>query len=203
MTQTDTMTDIRSFFAPKPKPEPEPEPETTIRTNSRGNPCMYCLRKTGGTMKVGVSYGTCKECSEAWKQADENPGEPPPGTEFTFETTLWNLMESDKVMGAHEEGGFRHWTREPTEEEWKGVVYSGQTLRLPYNWGWDNPMVSRVQEFTIPAKEWDAGCRWTLLRWVHTMRVFYSKNKKRNLRSLGDHTFVESIGSDGLVWMGS
>ena len=181
---------------------------TTLGTNARGDPCMYCLRKQGGKMVIGVGYGICADCSTARKQAYENPGEPPAGTEFVFEPTLWSLVMSDKVLEADEEDG-RHWTREPTEEQWNMVQFDGTTLKLPHHWLWNatnadgSPKFYDIKEFAISKTAWKKGERWTLRRVVNTMRKFYGAHKGRMIRSLGDHVFVEGFSNDGELFLGS
>ena len=197
----DVAGQLNAIFS-KPKTETKP----TIGTNSRGDPCMYCLRKAGGKMVVGVGYGVCKECSAKWKQAAENPRPAPEGLTYEFEFTLRGLLKSDEVMEGSDDEGFELFTRVPTESEWKGVVYSGKTLRLPYNWGWDYPETGKYYElksFTIPEAQWAQGERWTMRKVVDTMRSFYGASKGRRARSMGDHQFFEGFDDNGEAYFGS
>jgi hypothetical protein len=61
----------------------------------------------------------------------------------------------------------------------------------------------QIHEVWLPRKDWDKRKGWTMRQVVTTLRTFYGKNKYRNLRSLGDHTFVEGFLNDGTLCLGS
>lgn len=126
---------------------------------------------------------------------------------WKFECCLWRLVEGDDVMECFHNSELS--TREPTAEEWAEEQFAGTTLRLPYNWSYDGLNTDGTRkfyeskEFKISKKAWKDGDRWTLRKVVDTMRSFYGKNKNRNLRSLGDHTFFEGVMEDGRIYLGS
>jgi hypothetical protein len=207
LTQTPAATmDVRSFFG-----RTKTETETTVGASpyafkvTAAN-CMHCVWKAGAKMVVGVAYGTCTECAEKRRQARENPRPAPEGLTYEFEFTLGHLLRSDELMEGSDDEGFQLFTRVPTEDEWKWVVYSGETLRLPYNWRWDYPDKNKfyeTKEFVISEEQWKKGERWTMRRVVDTMRSFYGASKGRRARSMGDHRFFEGFGDDGEAYFGS
>jgi hypothetical protein len=193
--------DVRAFFGKiAPKTETAEAVAAEIRTNARGNPCMDCLRKTGGKMVVGVTYGTCKECAGKLQRFYEKPPSPPEGLEWSFECSLRDLIAGDKVMSAHDEESGGIYTRAPTEEERAQVIHAGKQLRFLVDW----TMKGCIYEvYTISEKEWAAGKRWTMDEFLKAARWVYTKNKGRALRGCGDHQFFEDIGEDGTIWLGS
>jgi hypothetical protein len=107
MTQTDTMTDIRSFFAPKTETETEakPEPETTQ-----------------------------PELEEAYRQGFKDAKEEV-WAGWEFEPTLHDIASNTPTMRKMVDG--EQFFRFPTTEEEDKVIWTGETFRFPIAYTWD------------------------------------------------------------------
>jgi hypothetical protein len=106
-------------------------------------------------------------------------------------TAFVNTLEDDEI--------------EATERELDQLEHDGPTIKLPYDWGYDEETKEyhKTATFTISKKQWDAGERWTLRKVWKQMRSFYGANKQKRMKSMGDHVFFEGFMEDGLAYFGS
>lgn len=120
---------------------------------------------------------------------------------WDFEPTLGDFRDGVPPLSRLVNGVMLY--RYPTERERNVVLTRSQKVVFPVKRLSTAPY--EVHEtYSIPKKEWDAGARWTLGRFLLYARRVYSKNHGKAVKEMGDHQFWEDINeTDGTMYVGS
>jgi hypothetical protein len=177
MNQTDTMADIRSFFAPKPK--------TETYTVAEAMAWIDGLPETGRAIVLNELHAKV-ELEEAYRQGFKDALEEV-WSGWEFEPTLHDIASGGPTMSKEVDGEMLY--RFPTKEELDKVIWTGPLFNFPIGYAGGGITYTTYRAVLT-------GTTWTLREFVERARVIYSSAKRKHLKAMGDHIFFEGFIGD-------